>query len=404
MLKNNHIITDPDVLIIGGGAAGVAAAVGAGETGASVVLLEKNGFLGGKATAAYVGTVCGLYYRSESATPRYVDEGFPKIFAERLQKASGTDVFHFAKGLHFLPYDRLAFMQLCDDLAAKYATSVCLHTHVCSAEQEGQRITKLTALNYHQPIEFRPKAVIDTSGESVVGRFLNIDLIKSDVYQASAQVFSIKGIATEEEQMLRLNLIRSIRKGIDGGGLSVDYQRVSVVPGSLSRGEALFKLGIPLRVTDQINQVSTIEIFARRAISEILVYLQQHSTLFQHASIGMVAPEVGIRTGPRHLGKYVLQGEDVLACRKFDDAVARGAWPIELWRPGENPQMDYFAMEDHYDIPVGCLQSAQLDNLFFAGRNISASDEAIASARVIGTCLATGYAAGRMAGRENRKM
>lgn len=395
--NNQHIITNPDVLIIGGGAAGVAAAVGAGKTGASVVLLEKNGFLGGKATAAYVGTVCGLYYRSEQDQIRYVDEGFPKNFAERLQKASQTEIFHFIKGLRFLPYDRLAFMQLCDNLVAKHTTSVCLHTHVCSAEQEGQRITKLTALNYHQQIDFCPKAVVDTSGEAVIGRLLDIDLIKSDVYQASAQVFAVKGISTEEEQMLRLNLVRSIRKGIDSGNLSADYQRVSVVPGSLGKRAALLKLGIPLQVNDQINQISTIELFARKAISEIMSYLQQHSYLFQNASISMVAPEVGIRTGPRHLGKYVLQGEDVLACRKFDDAVARGAWPIEFWRPGENPQMDYFAMDDYYDIPARCLQSAQLDNLFFAGRNISASDEAIASARVIGTCLGTGYAAGRMA-------
>lgn len=395
-LKNtiHHINTKPDVLIIGGGAAGVAAAVGAAEQGARVVLIEKNGFLGGKATAAYVGTVCGLYYRSEKKEARYVDDGFPKRFAEALKKRSGTSVFHYKAGLKFLPYDRFAFVRLCDDLMAENRVEVCLHTTVTGLEQSEKNITKLSVLNYHQSIEFYPKKVIDTSGEAIVGRLSDLEMIKSDTYQASAQVFSIKGIATDEEQMLRLNLMRSIRKGLDSGDLSADYQRVSVVPGSLSRGEALFKLGIPLAVNDQLNQISTIETFARKAISEIIDYLRQHSTLFGKASIGMVAPEVGIRTGPRHVGKYILQREDVLSCRKFDDAIARGAWPIELWRPGENPQMDYFAMDDHYDIPARSLQSNQLDNLFFAGRNLSASDEAIASARVIGTCLGMGYGVG----------
>jgi hypothetical protein len=89
--------------------------------------------------------------------------------------------------------------------------------------------------------------------------------------------------------------------------------------------------------------------------------------------------------------------EDVLSCKKFDDAIANAAWPIEVWEQNRRVNMRYFDLDDYYQVPAACLQSNNLDNLFFGGRNISATDGAIASARVMGICLQTGYAAGCMA-------
>jgi len=103
------------------------------------------------------------------------------------------------------------------------------------------------------------------------------------------------------------------------------------------------------------------------------------------------------------IGRYELTREDVLSGRKFEDAVARGSWPIELWKEGR-PGATYEYLEDgqSYDIPLRCLQAQDLGNLFVAGRCLSASHEALGSARVIGTCLATGEAAGRAAAARRR--
>lgn len=389
--------THPDVLVIGGGAAGVAAAVGASEEGASVVLLEKNGFLGGKATAAYVGTVCGLYYRSENPEPRFVNRGFPMQFALQLQEASQSTPVHHYEHLSFLPYERFAFMQLCDQWIGETAQSLCLHTHVYKAEATDNSIRSVEALVYHQPVTFYPKAVVDTSGEAAIARLLHADMIKSDEYQASAVVFSLTGLEFNELQRLHLALARLLRKGLENGDIPDDGRRISIVPGSARQGQALFKIGIPLSVTDQHNRITTIETEARKMIAQTVAYLRANSPIFSQAQWGMVAPEVGIRTGPRHLGKHVLTEAEVLGCRKNPFTVTRGAWPIEYWSPGENPVMKYFDLDGYYDIPAETLCSASIDNLFFAGRNLSATDQAIASARVIGTALATGYASGKLA-------
>jgi hypothetical protein len=87
----------------------------------------------------------------------------------------------------------------------------------------------------------------------------------------------------------------------------------------------------------------------------------------------------------------------VLNCKKFDDAIANCSWPIEEWSQNKRVNMRYLKLDDFYQIPAGCLQSNNVKNLFMGGRNISASNAAIASARVIGICLQTGYAAGMLA-------
>ena len=136
---------------------------------------------------------------------------------------------------------------------------------------------------------------------------------------------------------------------------------------------------------------------ARSFVENLSGYLITHVEAFKNAAIKHIAPELGIRIGQRSTGKYILMEEDVLGCRKFDDAIANASWPIEIWEQDRRVKMRYFNLDDHYQVPAGCLQSNSINNLFFAGRNISATDAAIASARVMGICLQTGYAAGCLA-------
>src|SRR5205823_10366034 len=103
------------------------------------------------------------------------------------------------------------------------------------------------------------------------------------------------------------------------------------------------------------------------------------------------------RAGRMIPGHYLLSGADVLSARRFPDAVARCAWPIEQWSPDGVARFQYLAQGAHYEIPARSLRAARVENLFMAGKTISADVEAIASARVMGCCLATGEAAGKLA-------
>ncbi len=395
--EKGELLTNPDVLIIGAGAAGIAAAAGAFEHNATVTILEKNSYPGGKATAAFVGTVCGLYYRSDNKIAEFVNQGFPMDFANRLAENSKTSALQFGKGLHFLPYNNFEFVRLSDSLLKKSATSVCFHAHVCDVEMEANKIISVTSLIDNAKVKINPKAVVDASGENLVSRFLGVKSLASDNYQAAAQVFQLSGIKENDFSVLNFALLRCVQKAFESGLLQEYFTGVSLVPGSLINESVLLKLPLPDIINHKTLNRTNLELHARELIAALIKFLKNNCESFKNCSLTFVAPEAGIRTGPRNEGNYVLCADDVLSAKKKIDSIARGAWPVEFWVPGKKVEMEYFNMNDYYDIPAGAIRSKYVSNLYFGGRNISADDKAIASARVIGTCLATGYAAGALA-------
>ena len=395
MVGNNQINTD--VLIIGGGSAGVAAAVSAAKMGVSTMLIEKGSYLGGKATNAIVSTICGAYFRSEEGESRHAHNGFPKEFCEKLANSSDSVPFSYVQGLHFLPYDHQVFKLLCDAYMQDENIELFLHSTLGATALENGKIKSVDAVVLDRSVKIFPKAVIDCTGEALVATLCNLEVLKDESYQASAMVFLLTGIDSENFENLSLSLRRSMKKGVEAGELDADLEKLTVIPGSLKNGKAFFKLSVPGAISDELNKSTELELFARKSVSRIFKFLKSENETLKNAEMVLVASELGIRTGRRSMGKYILIESDVLNCTKFNQGIANGVWPIEFWGHDGNVSMNYFESDNCYEIPADCLISKDLGNLFFAGRNISASDKAIASARVIGTCLATGYAAGKMA-------
>lgn len=386
-----------DVVVLGGGSAGVAAAVAAARRGLQVVLIERNAYLGGKATAAEVGTVCGLYRFSKKERSEYIVNGFAKEFAEKLQVRSKTEPLHVPEGVHYLPYNIEAFKNICLELVNENEVEVYFDAVLEHVTAEQHKIQSIHIIAAGNPITIYVKALVDCSGDSVISQSANLPLIRSESYQAAAQVFTMKGITAESEFRLGMIMMKALRSAIDASILGDFYDRVYIVQGSLKNNEVTLKIGIPLAVTYAPGNLQELSTVAHSFVRNLAGFLIRHVEAFKNASIKHIAPEVGIRTGQRSTGKYLLMEEDVLSCKKFDTAIANGSWPIEIWEQNRRVRMKYFKQDDHYQVPADCLQSNTLDNLFFAGRNISATDGAIASARVMGICLQTGYAAGSLA-------
>ena len=126
-------------------------------------------------------------------------------------------------------------------------------------------------------------------------------------------------------------------------------------------------------------------------------FLVNNVAAFRDARLESVAPQLGVRSGRRILGRARLADADVLNTLKSVQGIARGCWPMERWTAAPKPEMNYFAQQKFYDIPFDCLRPVELENIFVAGRCLSAETGAMTSARVIGTALATGWAAGTAA-------
>jgi hypothetical protein len=390
-----------DVLVIGGGAAGVAAATAAGRTGARVVLLERYGFLGGLATTAQVGTICGLYLRDTTgAEPVPVGGGFPVEFATRLQAAAGAKPLCVDRGLWVLPYFPPDFARVADAVIAETKNvTLILHATVAEVDAVDSRINEIRALAWNEPLRFRPATVVDCTGEATTAALGGATAENGATDQAPALVFVLENVDPGLAARGLLEVRRELRVAVQNGSLPALCERLSLIPGSGAHGCCAFKLSLlPASASLALwQQVTDWEREGRALLQPLVRFLTAQVAAFRNARLASVAPQLGVRSGRRILGRARLTDEDVLGAQKSSLGVARGCWPMERWGSSPKPEMTYFAERDFYDIPLNCLRPLELDNVFVAGRCLSATTGAMTSARVIGTALATGWAAGTAA-------
>ncbi len=383
-----------DVVVVGGGAAGLAAAVAAGARGARTALVERYGFLGGMATAGMVSTICGLYRTSVAGLPEPLNEGFAETFARRLMTTPGCEEPVRRGRTYVLPYTSFAFACLADE----FAFSV-------GVETAHSRIEALRVATWERLLELTARAIVDTSGDAVVAHHAGAatETTPRAERQLPSLVFVLQQVDSEALRgASRVALLRALATAEQGGLLPKGASNLALAP-SLQPGEVVCKLtlsGIREELPAGRDSLTVAEREGRKralAVTEFLKTLPP----FARAFVSHAAPQVGVRESRRVIGRYQLSREDVLSGRKFEDGVARASWPIELWEEGGlGATYEYLEDGQTYDIPLRCLQARDLEGLFVAGRCMSASHEALGSARVIGTCLATGDAVGMAAARQ----
>lgn len=394
-----------DVVVVGGGAAGLAAAIAAGRAGARTALVERYGFLGGLATAGMVSTICGLYHGSSSGELEPINEGFAEAFARRLSAMPGCQKPVRRGRSVVLPYTPFAFACLADELVAAVAPlDVYLHAYLVGVDTAPARIEALRITTWERSLELRASVVVDTSGDAVVARQAGAatDTALLAHRQLPSLIFVLQQVDTAalgagpRVAVLRA-LLAAERDGRLPPGASNVTLGLSPQPGELVGKLALD--GLASGFSERRDFLTAAEQEGRRrvlAVTELLKTLPA----FGRAFVSHVAAQVGVRESWRVIGRYQLTREDVLAARQFDDGVARAAWPIELWHAGHlGATYEYLEDGQTYEIPLRSLQARDVENLFVAGRCMSATHEALGSARVIGTCLATGEAVGMAAAR-----
>lgn len=390
-----------DVLVVGGGAAGLAAATAAGRAGARVVLLERYGFLGGLATAAQVGTICGLYLRDGSGpVPVPANEGFPMEFASRLRQTAQSQPIRLDRGLWILPYFPPAFAHIADSLIRETKNiDVILHATVCDACSQHGRVESVTAFAWNDRLLFQPAAVVDCTGEASVAALAGAASEDGGSDQAPALVFVLENIDPALAARGLLEVRRELRQAVESGSLPPLCERLSLVPGTGQNGSFAFKLALfPASPSVPLwRQITHWEREARAHLAPLVSCLASRVPACKNARLASLAPQLGVRSGRRIQGRSRLSNSHVLQAQKDPAGIARGAWPLERWGENPKPEMTFFAERDYYDIPLDCLRPVGLENVFVAGRCFAADAGAMTSARVIGTALATGWAAGSAA-------
>lgn len=390
-----------DVVVAGGGVAGVAAAIAAGRAGAHVVLLERNAFLGGTATAAQVGTVCGLFLRDASGEdPKLVSGGFVREFATRLRTEGGQDPLRLENGLWVLPYSAPLFAHLADEMLAECKNiTLALHATVSNVQVTGSRCEAVSALAWNEPLLVQARAVVDCTGEATAACLAGTEVEEGLTEQAPALVFSLEGVDLPPGPGCLLEVRRELRRAVEDGALPAACERLALVPAARVPGRISLKLNLSPAPPDDPpwRRITSWERESRTLVRRIHRRLASALPSFRHARVANIAPHLGVRSGRRVTGLHQLTDPQVMTGAKHPQGVARGCWPMERWGHAPRPEMAFFAEGEYYEIPLDCLRCAAPENLWAAGRCCSASPAAMTSARVMGTSLGTGWAAGTAA-------
>jgi len=386
-----------DIAVVGSGIAGFAAAIGAAETGARVVIVEAGSQLGGNATQANVGTVCGAFYSGHAGNLRPVGYDFTVSLVSLLCHQSGTVPLVQENGLVVVPYEWTALQNIMAQQLQERKIRVLTQARLIHTEKSDDNISRLIMAQANGQVEIKPNAVIDCSGNGAVSDLSGLEMIREKSYQAASQVFRVRAVQCPGEYQLEMAIKRAVARLTQANQWPESQPCLTVVPGSLRNQHVDLKLTMPDLITDDPLANESIRGRAHLCIQMLFPVLHDTVNYLYGSTIHSIFPQLGIRVVNRSKGGYVLTKEDVIEGKKFSDAVAVGTWPIEEWKYDGSVVLEFSESADGYDIPASCLRSAAMRNLHFAGKNISASTDAIGSARVMGTCMQTGYAVGRIA-------
>jgi hypothetical protein len=390
-----------DVAVVGGGPAGIAAALAASAAGATTVLIERDAALGGNATHALVHTICGLYLQ-DTDYPQLVHPGLPSALAHALARNGAADDPEVAGRVRYLPIRPPAFAELAASACAK-AVGLTVRTRAAVVGAElarGARAESQLTLRTASGSEvLDARVVIDTSGEAAAASLGGADtaIAESAVLQRPSFIFRLEGVRGEAfAGFERLRLSSSVAHAARSGGLPPECESLVVRgdgrPSSLYATLTIPPLaGRPFAPLDP-DYLAALRVRAYDWALQVVAFLRATRPGFAAARVADWPARVGIRETRRAVGRVELTREDVLEGRRHRDEVALGSWPIELWEDHRRPRYEY--TQGPCGIPLGALVSRSAPMLGMAGRCLSATHEALGALRVIGTALATGEAIG----------
>lgn len=421
-----------DILVAGGGSAGVASAISAARAGAKTLLVEKNSFLGGVATGALVTPMM----KNALDAKNVLTKGIYLEVCEKLNKSSGGAKFKDGNPGWFNPE---IYKIVLDEICIESNVNLIFETNIIGVEKENNILKSVQIFNKSGFYSIESKEFIDCTGDGDLIKFGNIsydegicgkrqamslrfmmaginikkiaDWLKENDKTGDSPVYELdngdillsSAFTYEREWVLKPFFDEALKNG-DLKKEDANYFQIFSIPSS--PGLVAFNCPRIMPKDKSLNPLNFedtnfVLIEGRQMIKRISFFCKKYLPGFENSFICQIAPYIGVRESRRLSGQYILSKEDILSGAKFEDSVANSNWPIDIHPSNETEksQLRHPPKGDFYQIPLRSLlpKENECKNLIVAGRLLSATFEAQGSARIQPNCYAMGETAGLLA-------
>jgi FAD dependent oxidoreductase len=408
-----------DVVVAGGGPAGLIGAIASARRGAGTLLIEKNGFPGGMATSGLVGPIASV--RSRDGKFRLVG-GIPWEMILRMEAAGGAylrtpckmpDVPAIEPDIRYgsdfnkggIPFDPEIYKWVADRMLREAGVDILYHTSVAASVSTGRNLEAVVVESKSGRQAVAAKVFIDATGDADLAAFSGVEYESGrpgdNSLQPMSLVFRLSGVDTTSlGDISKITILEDIRERaaeLAEKGLLPVFGGPWISWGSTFRhGEVMVNMTRVWGDATDSQAISLGESAARDHMFSFTQFLREEFAAFRNCVIMDSGCHIGVRETRRIIGRYRLEEKDLRASRQFHDSVAIGGHIIDIH--STMPSIDQIRQSlPAYLIPYRCMLPRGIDNLLVAGRPISASHESHASLRVQGTCMCIGQAAGTAA-------
>jgi hypothetical protein len=410
--RRNPLTMQTDVLVVGAGAAGVAAAVTAARQGLKVTLVERYGFCGGGAVAGLSGTICGMYEASDDANapPNQIVHGFLDEFVKNMEERGGlTPPVRYGKTFTRV-HDPLVWRETADAMLRAAGVQVFLHTTMTDVLVEGsEKVDGISAFTKQGRLSVRAKLTIDASGDADVTAMAGFPTFmgQDGKVQNPTMIFRLGGVDVERflgvygaDSIMGRDVTDLILRLHNSDEFKLPRAKIFLFPTPRPNELLCNCTRIIGRDGRELNpllveDMTEAEIEGRIQVREYARFFKAYLAGCEESFVNDTGVQVGVRQTRQVLGRAILRNEDVTRGTKFSDGIARSPWPIEL-HSGDKPRLVWLT-NDYYEVPLGCFVPERGEGLLAAGRCLSAEHEAMASARVTAQCFSYGHAVGHTA-------
>jgi len=379
-----------DLIVVGGGFSGVAAAIAAARHGANALIIEHGGALGGAAVNCLInpfmpnGTKIG-------AEKKYTElsQGLYAEICSRLEEMGA-----YRKKCFHEEYLKVVLDRMCKEAGVK----VLFHSTLVSAELEGGEIKGINVMQRSGLNRYEAKYYIDATGDGtlayICGCPMRLGRPEDGLCQPMTLCFRIGNIDIPKFQENRAAMQALYKQHQAEGRIKNPREDVLIFNTLVDNMLHFNTTRIIKKNPVDPDDLSWAEMEAREQMLEIFNFLVENCPGFENAQL-VTSSDIGVRESRMVDGQYVLTGDDLVACRRFEDVIACGNYDIDIHNPaGTGTSHYYFPEGQYYDIPLRSLRPLGVENMLVAGRCVSVTHEAQASVRIMPICCSMGEAAG----------